>query len=327
MKYAVYDAPGPGETLVSTTYFYYNDVGNPTRIVTETEDPEPGQPKYSATLMNYAGNGQAVSYVMGETWNNDGSGIADYTQTYAREFRYDGGRQRYMDAALNEVLAVIETQTDWTDYDGDEAYSTFAFDNQNDLVRFESWEPGLARVQQPSFPTATADYFHADHLGTTRHMSVNNGDAFEPAAYTAFGEKVSGVDFARFGYAGAYGYQANPGFPFLHVGARYYDPASGRFLQRDPAGMTYGLNVYEYVGSPSTITVDPEGLFDVETGVVGGIAGGLAGATGGPWSSAAWAAAGFVACGYEKGDLRRSWLWIKRQHSHGHWDTWPCKWC
>jgi len=26
-----------------------------------------------------------------------------------------GARQRYMDAALNEVLAVIETLTDWTD--------------------------------------------------------------------------------------------------------------------------------------------------------------------------------------------------------------------
>jgi len=260
MKYATSDTSGGGEVLLSTTYYFYNDVGNPTRVVTETDDPEPGQPRFSATLMNYAANGQAVTYIMGEAWNNDGPAIADYAQSYRREFRYDGARQRYMDAALNEVLAVIETQTDWTDYDGDEAYSTFAFDNHNDLVRLESWEPGLARVQQPSFPTATGQYFHADHLGTTRHMSVGDGDAFEPAAYTAFGEQVSGVDFARFGYAGTWGYQANPGFPFLHVGARYYDPATGRFLQRDPIGIAGGLNVYAYAWNTPTISVDPDGL-------------------------------------------------------------------
>ena len=147
-----------------------------------------------------------------------------------------------------------------TDYDGDTAYATFGFDATNQLVRRESWEPGLARVQQPSFPTATGDYFHADHLGTTRHMSVGEGDVFEPAAYTAFGEQVSGMDFARFGYAGAWGYQANPGFPFLHVGARYYDPASGRFLQRDPIGGVGGLNVYQYVKNSPGGATDPTGL-------------------------------------------------------------------
>jgi len=255
-----WDTSGVEDVLLSTTYYFYNDVGNPTRVVTETDVPAPAQPEYSATLMNYGGNGQAVTHVMGETWNNDGSGIGEYTQTYRREFRYDGARQRYMDAALNEVLAVIETQTDWTDYDGDTAYATFGFDATNQLVRRESWEPGLARVQQPSSPIATADYFHADHLGTTRHMSVGEGDVFEPAAYTAFGEKVSGVDFHRFGYAGAWGYQANPGFPFLHVGARYYDPASGRFLQRDPIGIGGGMNVYLYAHGLPTVLIDPFGL-------------------------------------------------------------------
>jgi len=146
-----------------------------------------------------------------------------------------------------------------TDYDGDTAYATFGFDATNQLVRRESWEPGLARVQQPSFPTATADYLHADHLGTTRHMSVSGGDAFEPAAYTAFGEKVSGVDFARFGYAGAWGYQTHADLPFLHVGARYYDPAAGRFLQRDPNGIADTPNVYAYVGAAPTHSVDPTG--------------------------------------------------------------------
>ena len=53
-------------------------------------------------------------------------------------------------------------------------------------------------------------------------------------------------------------------FPFLHVGHRYYDPATGRFLQRDPIGILGGSNVYDYVASVPTINVDPEGLFPEE---------------------------------------------------------------
>jgi RHS repeat-associated protein len=86
--------------------------------------------------------------------------------------------------------------------------------------------------------------------------------------FTAFGERQAGSS-DRFGYVGAFGYQShsipespNPdtAFPFLHVGARYYDPASGRFLQRDPIGIRGGTNVYLYVSGAPTADVDPLGL-------------------------------------------------------------------
>jgi RHS repeat-associated protein len=47
--------------------------------------------------------------------------------------------------------------------------------------------------------------------------------------------------------------------PFLHVGHRYYDPATGRFLQRDPIGITGGLNVYAHVFNRPTMGIDPSG--------------------------------------------------------------------
>jgi RHS repeat-associated protein len=259
MKYATFDTTGGGETLLSTTYYFYNDVGNPTRVVTETEAPVPGQPKYSATLMNYAPNGQAVTHMMRDTWNNDGSGIEDYAQGNRREFRYDGGRQRYMEAGLDEFPNVVDTSTEWMDYDGDQPYYAFNISHTNQLSRLEAWEPGLARVAGSS-PFATASYFHTDHLGTTRHMSRGDGSVSEPGAYSAFGERVSGVEFHFYGYAGAFGYQTHEDFPFLHVGARYYDPATGRFLQRDPIGIGGGPNVYQYVSNQPTLAVDPSGL-------------------------------------------------------------------
>jgi RHS repeat-associated protein len=100
---------------------------------------------------------------------------------------------------------------------------------------------------------------------------------------TAFGELVaieSGPE-SRYGYAGVWGYQqhdidndgqgdgkpdtvvntsATTGLPFLHVGARYYDPSTGRFLQRDPIGLRGGANVYAYVANSPVGDIDPSGL-------------------------------------------------------------------
>jgi len=93
----------------------------------------------------------------------------------------------------------------------------------------------------------------------------------------------------RYWYAGAWGYEtggvpAEPGSPagsdpnrgiialygpdpdlppitLMHVGYRWYDPAAGRFIQRDPIGLLGGLNVYLYCDAQPLALVDPRGLF------------------------------------------------------------------
>jgi len=113
-------------------------------------------------------------------------------------------------------------------------------------------------------------------IGTTRFMNNSAGSQVDPAVYTAFGERISGTNH-RYGYVGAYGYQSHDDFPFLHVGHRYYDPATGRFLQRDPIGIGGGLNVYAYVSSRPTLRVDPAGLWDWFEAIKWGVAGGIGG--------------------------------------------------
>jgi len=120
--------------------------------------------------------------------------------------------------------------------------------------------------------TPVTEYYHGDLIGSTRIMSDLSGAgiAGSEAAYAAFGTPLHVSTSHRYGYAGAWGYQqatsdtpSDPyaDFPFLHVGHRYYDPATGRFLQRDPIGIKGGWNVYEYVKGSPLATVDPRGLF------------------------------------------------------------------
>ena len=187
-----------------------------------------------------------------------------------REYRYDGARARYMNRKLNPTElqytgSVVDLGTTWSDYDGDEAYGDFTVTN-GVATNIASYQPGLWRSL-----SGVTDYLHSDMLGTLRRTTNTSGAASGSDVFTAFGERLPGSETDRFGYVGAWGYQAatsatpgDPyvtGFPFLHVGARYYDPSSGRFLQRDPIGIRGGLNVYAYANSKPTAGVDPDGLF------------------------------------------------------------------
>jgi len=59
----------------------------------------------------------------------------------------------------------------------------------------------------------------------------------------------------------AWGYITDtPGSGLLQLGARYYWPEVGRFLQQDPVGD--GINWYTYTEDNPVTDIDPEGLLD-----------------------------------------------------------------
>jgi len=47
---------------------------------------------------------------------------------------------------------------------------------------------------------------------------------------------------------------------------RYLDPATGRFLTRDPIGFEGGINLYAYVGNGVINNIDPDGLWCIHLG-------------------------------------------------------------
>ena len=47
---------------------------------------------------------------------------------------------------------------------------------------------------------------------------------------------------------------------FCNCRARWYDPATGRWLSKDPIGLSGGLNLYEFCGNDPVDFSDPAGL-------------------------------------------------------------------
>ena len=104
--------------------------------------------------------------------------------------------------------------------------------------------------------------------------------------YDAYGQVTTTRYPLPFSYGGQWGYQTQGSLILCTY--RYYDPANGRWLTRDPMGYAGGVNLYGYVGNDPGNRWDPTG-YNVNiplpggptlsipiAGIVGGIIGGVA---------------------------------------------------
>jgi RHS repeat-associated protein len=99
------------------------------------------------------------------------------------------------------------------------------------------------------------EYYLTDGLGSTTGLTDDTGDLVDEYQYDVFGavRDHSGTSPSEFTFTGE---QNDPtGLEYLR--ARYYDPATGRFLGRDPVPY---IQRYAYAGSNPVNLTDPTGL-------------------------------------------------------------------
>jgi RHS repeat-associated protein len=136
----------------------------------------------------------------------------------------------------------------------------------------------------------TSTFYHADIKNSVEQTSTSSQSVVASKQYDAFGNEVSssGPWQGPFQYGGAFGYHTDSDYGLKHLGARYYDSTTGRFLSRDP--IKDGRNWFVYCDGNPLGRIDPTGLWRA---IVGGILGGIAGGIlGGPAGAAAGAALG-----------------------------------
>jgi RHS repeat-associated protein len=100
-------------------------------------------------------------------------------------------------------------------------------------------------------------WYHHDQLGSTRTLTSSTGAVVGTATYDPYGNLTASTGkLGPFGFSGEYT-DAETGFVYLR--ARYYDPATGQFLSRDPLLALTG-SAYGYVDGNPLNGTDPLGL-------------------------------------------------------------------
>jgi RHS repeat-associated protein len=115
-----------------------------------------------------------------------------------------------------------------------------------------------------STPVCGSDilYYHTDHLGSSNVMTKTNGDPAEGLYYYPFGatRQVTGGDCVNHKFTGQ---EEDSETGLYYYGARYYDPALGRFISADSIVPDYtnpqSLNRYSYVLNNPLRYTDPTG--------------------------------------------------------------------
>ncbi|HEX5927302.1 MAG TPA: RHS repeat-associated core domain-containing protein [Baekduia sp.] len=104
----------------------------------------------------------------------------------------------------------------------------------------------------------TARWFHRDQLGSTTSLTNAAGATVQSYSYDAYGQLTSATPTVEnpFRYAGQY---TDDKTGFQDLRARYYDPATGQFLSRDPLEDST-LQPYAYADNNPTNATDPTGL-------------------------------------------------------------------
>ncbi len=105
-------------------------------------------------------------------------------------------------------------------------------------------------------------YHQHDALGSTDALLDDDEAAAASYAHRAFGLEAAhtGTAESSFTFVGAQNYYRDPELELYFAGARYYDPAAGRWVSEDPKGFEAGdENLFRYVGNNPVNKVDPSG--------------------------------------------------------------------
>ena len=311
---------------VRYVYYQTGDVSN--IVIKDTyvgQGQTPAEYDWCYDLALYYTTGGRLWRALWDKWEVDEYGDeipGTYTQIRAREFYYDAPTERYLSREVTPDGSSqywVPTGTwEWTDYYNGRPYGDFTLDpaaDPDDLDEEMRYLPGIGLHAQQDASTGATQFHHADLADSAFLTTDETGSAGASVSYTAFGEPIGNTAAmgTRYQYGGGWGYESGlltlegvsgkPSITLLHVGARWYDPALGRFIQRDPLGILAGLNVYLYCqGNPLSL-VDPSGEWAgaIVGGVIGGFWGALSaigsggnGLVGGIGGVIAGAAGGFV---------------------------------
>jgi RHS repeat-associated protein len=147
------------------------------------------------------------------------------------------------------------------------ATSIFAYEGDNLIEEANSSGAVVARYSQTgnideplaTLRSSTTSYFEQDGLDSVTSLSNGAGALAQTYTFDSFGNQTasSGSLTNPFRYTGRE-FDSESGLYFMRE--RYFDPATGRFLNEDPTAFNGGINFYRYASNDPANLIDPFGL-------------------------------------------------------------------
>ena len=147
----------------------------------------------------------------------------------------------------------------WTVFDG--VNPCMDLDVEGNIKNRYLHGPGIDELFARIGAGEDPEWYLPDRLGSTRQIVDAEGSILDAIVYDNFGNILSETNPSqgdRFKFTGR---EYCPELGIYYYRARWYDPATGRFISPDPIGFRAGdPNLYRYVGNAPGDGTDPEGL-------------------------------------------------------------------
>jgi len=181
--------------------------------------------------------------------------------------------EEYQYDALGRRVSISDgATTNWLVYDGNHVVAEV--DAGGGPLKSYTWGPGIDSLLAFTTysDTATNTYYAlTDHLGAVHALADESGEIVESYRYDAWGRVLgvydgSGTPLSESAVGNHYLWQGrwyswNTGLYYFR--ARWYDPITGRWLSKDPIGISGGLNQYVAFNNNPVNERDPFGLATV----------------------------------------------------------------
>ncbi|MEE8574169.1 MAG: RHS repeat-associated core domain-containing protein, partial [Thermodesulfobacteriota bacterium] len=187
---------------------------------------------------------------------------------------FEGGTMALKYDVFGRLVNIIIEKTT-----GEITNKTLFYDGEDVIARYDETGALVARyahgpgVDEPLAYYTASDgllrYLHSDNLGSIVNVTLADGTVESTNKYDSFGNLADPTGMSqRFSFTGRE-IEIETGLPLYYYRARFYDSEIGRFLTKDPIGLSAGdTNFYAYVGNNPINFVDPSGLANSAFGAI-----------------------------------------------------------
>jgi RHS repeat-associated protein len=200
----------------------------------------------------YDGNGNPTTYQSTACTFDPENRMTAFGSALTATYRGDGLRAK----------TVTSAGTTYFLYDGEVLMAEM--NSSGVTVAVYTWGAGGLVSRTTSSGTTSYTF---DPEGNTAQRLSGTGSILTSDVYDAYGAGLSTGSADCCGFVSQWGYYTDLASGLLLLTRRYYNPAAGAFMTRDPISYDGGIGAYSYVANNPPNAADPSGFVKVFIGV------------------------------------------------------------